>query len=101
MLAAMGGHLRDASLSLLFISLLPLLTGAVGTMDDQQAHDRITALPGQPPVTTFAHFSGYVTVNKEHGRALFYWLTEAATNAAKKPLVLWLNGGQPPSLLPR
>lgn len=97
MLAAMGGHLRDAFLSLLFISLLPLLTAAVGTMADQQAHDRITALPGQPPVT-FAQFSGYVTVNKEQGRALFYWLTEAATDAAKKPLVLWLNGGQ--SLLP-
>ncbi|CAL9176972.1 unnamed protein product [Musa hybrid cultivar] len=92
MLAAMGGHLRDASLSLLFISLLPLLTAAVDTMADQQAHDRITALPGQPPVT-FAQFSGYVTVNKEQGRALFYWLTEAATDAAKKPLVLWLNGG--------
>jgi serine carboxypeptidase-like clade 2 len=55
--------------------------------------DRIDALPGQPPVA-FAQYSGYVTVNAERGRALFYWLTEAAGDAARKPLVLWLNGGQ-------
>ncbi|KDP38689.1 hypothetical protein JCGZ_04042 [Jatropha curcas] len=58
----------------------------------EQEEDRITALPGQPAVT-FSQFSGYVTVNEKHGRALFYWLTEAATSFPdKKPLVLWLNG---------
>ncbi|RCV08723.1 hypothetical protein SETIT_1G349800v2 [Setaria italica] len=54
--------------------------------------DRVEALPGQPPVA-FAQYSGYVTVNEERGRALFYWLTEADGDAASKPLVLWLNGG--------
>ncbi|KAK6156621.1 hypothetical protein DH2020_010869 [Rehmannia glutinosa] len=49
-------------------------------------------LPGQPPVK-FSQFSGYVTVNEEQGRALFYWLTEATDNTDTKPLVLWLNGG--------
>jgi len=34
-----------------------------------------------------------VTVNRDRGRALFYWLTEAVGDAATKPLVLWLNGG--------
>ncbi|KAL3629562.1 Serine carboxypeptidase 24 [Castilleja foliolosa] len=58
----------------------------------EQELDRIIGLPGQPPVK-FKQFSGYVTVNEEHGRALFYWLIEATTNALKKPLVLWLNGG--------
>ncbi|GFQ00197.1 serine carboxypeptidase-like 22 [Phtheirospermum japonicum] len=62
-------------------------------MTKEQELDRITALPGQPCVK-FSQFSGYVTVNQEHGRALFYWLTEAANNAHNKPLVLWLNGGQ-------
>src|SRR5688572_6240701 len=55
--------------------------------------DRVEALPGQPPVA-FAQYSGYVMVNEERGRALFYWLTEADGDAASKPLVLWLNGGQ-------
>ncbi|KAG8372563.1 hypothetical protein BUALT_Bualt12G0079000 [Buddleja alternifolia] len=58
----------------------------------QQESDRISMLPGQPTVN-FSQFSGYVTVNEEHGRALFYWLTEATNNADTKPLVLWLNGG--------
>ena len=58
----------------------------------QRELDRIWALPGQPKVG-FSQFSGYVTVNEEHGRALFYWLTEATSFPEKKPLVLWLNGG--------
>ncbi|KAL6534799.1 Serine carboxypeptidase-like 22 [Orobanche gracilis] len=57
----------------------------------EQELDRITALPGQPPVG-FSQFSGYVPVNEEEGRALFYWLTEASSNPHEKPLVLWLNG---------
>ncbi|XP_051150120.1 serine carboxypeptidase 24-like [Andrographis paniculata] len=59
---------------------------------EDQELDRISTLPGQPPVN-FSQFSGYVTVNEQHGRALFYWLTEAPKNAHTKPLVLWLNGG--------
>ncbi|KAK4479464.1 hypothetical protein RD792_014978 [Penstemon davidsonii] len=58
----------------------------------EQELDRISALPGQPLVG-FSQYSGYVTVNEEQGRALFYWLTEATNNADTKPLVLWLNGG--------
>jgi hypothetical protein len=55
--------------------------------------DRIASLPGQPPVN-FSMYSGYVTVNAAAGRALFYWLIEAAgVPAESAPLVLWLNGG--------
>lgn len=64
----------------------------VALTTQEQELDRITTLPGQPPVV-FSQFSGYVSVNEGHGRALFYWLTEATTNPEEKPLVLWLNGG--------
>ncbi|GAU19856.1 hypothetical protein TSUD_170820 [Trifolium subterraneum] len=57
-----------------------------------EEEDRILELPGQPKVL-FKQFSGYVTVNHEAGRALFYWLTEAQQNPLNKPLVIWLNGG--------
>lgn len=57
----------------------------------EAAADRITALPGQPRVN-FSMYSGYVTVDAAAGRALFYWLIEAA-DPASAPLVLWLNGG--------
>ncbi|XP_010548637.1 PREDICTED: serine carboxypeptidase 24 [Tarenaya hassleriana] len=58
----------------------------------QQELDRIKELPGQPKVK-FSQFSGYVTVNERHGRALFYWLTESSSSPHTKPLLLWLNGG--------
>ncbi|KAG6410509.1 hypothetical protein SASPL_128570 [Salvia splendens] len=65
---------------------------AFGEGRGEQDLDRITALPGQPAVN-FSQYSGYVTVNQEEGRALFYWLTEAADHPDTKPLLLWLNGG--------
>ncbi|XP_065850140.1 serine carboxypeptidase II-2-like [Euphorbia lathyris] len=59
----------------------------------QQELERVLQLPGQSFNISFAHFSGYVTVNQESGRALFYWLIEAVEDPDSKPLVLWLNGG--------
>ncbi|XP_020230241.1 serine carboxypeptidase-like 33 [Cajanus cajan] len=55
--------------------------------------DRINLLPGQPSNPLISHFSGYITVNENHGRALFYWFFEAQSEPSKKPLLLWLNGG--------
>ena len=57
--------------------------------------DRVDRLPGQPEGVDFAQYAGYVTVDAAAGRALFYYLAEAAGNvsAASRPLLLWLNGG--------
>ncbi|KAK9074438.1 hypothetical protein SSX86_007036 [Deinandra increscens subsp. villosa] len=54
--------------------------------------DMIDKLPGQPEVD-FDHYAGYVTVDAEAGRALFYYFAESPQNSSTKPLVLWLNGG--------
>ncbi|KAM5552096.1 serine carboxypeptidase-like 40 [Rosa sericea] len=56
--------------------------------------DRIKSLPGQPKVK-FSQYGGYVTVDKNAGRALFYYFAEADNQQAKDslPLLLWLNGG--------
>ncbi|PON41922.1 Serine carboxypeptidase-like [Parasponia andersonii] len=78
------------ALLVLVVVLSFMTTNIVGVK--QKELDRIWALPGQPKVG-FSQFSGYVTVNEKHGRALFYWLTEATSFPEKKPLVLWLNGG--------
>ncbi|XP_058081267.1 serine carboxypeptidase-like 25 [Magnolia sinica] len=73
--------------------LLHLCVGAIHRKGGEgEEGDRIVALPGQPNVS-FEQYSGYVTVNARAGRALFYWLTEAATAPESKPLVIWLNGG--------
>ncbi|XP_076951057.1 serine carboxypeptidase II-2-like [Bidens hawaiensis] len=59
----------------------------------QQKLDQVSNLPGQSFDVAFAHYAGYVTVNKEFGRALFYWMTEATNDPSSKPLILWLEGG--------
>lgn len=55
--------------------------------------DKISALPGQPPDVNFQQYSGYINVDQSTGKSLFYYFVEASADAAKKPLVLWLNGG--------
>ncbi|KAF5950786.1 hypothetical protein HYC85_012779 [Camellia sinensis] len=55
--------------------------------------DRVLNLPGQPSSPPLSHFSGYITVNQDHGRALFYWFFEAQSHPSIKPLLLWFNGG--------
>ncbi|GAB4836462.1 Serine carboxypeptidase-like 28 [Ancistrocladus abbreviatus] len=59
-----------------------------------ERRDKITKLPGQPAAgVNFSQYAGYVTVDKEAGRSLFYWLIESQSGSTSKPLVLWLNGG--------
>ncbi|KAL5074989.1 hypothetical protein RYX36_013973 [Vicia faba] len=55
--------------------------------------DRIISLPGQYQNTAFQQFSGYVTVDKEKHKSLFYYFAESETHPSSNPLVLWLNGG--------
>ncbi|KAB5519298.1 hypothetical protein DKX38_023617 [Salix brachista] len=59
---------------------------------DSSADDKLLSLPGQPRVS-FQQYAGYVTVDKNKDRALFFYFVEAETDPASKPLVLWLNGG--------
>ncbi|XP_065853556.1 serine carboxypeptidase-like 45 [Euphorbia lathyris] len=63
---------------------------AVGSTSKED--DKITSLPGQPQVS-FNQYGGYITIDEYQNRALFYYFVEAETEAASKPLVLWLNGG--------
>ncbi|GMY08739.1 serine carboxypeptidase-like 27 [Fagus crenata] len=74
------------------VCILSLLVGTCFAAS--QVRDRISELPGQPRNVGFTQYSGYVTVNEQAGRALFYWLVEspASRGAESKPLVLWLNG---------
>lgn len=67
----------------------------ISPQDGQKEKDKIESLPGQPPGVEFDQYSGYVTVDHEAGRALFYYFVEAPLNSSSKPLVLWLNGGKP------
>ena len=61
--------------------------------DGSMEADKIGALPGQPNAVDFNHYAGYVTVDSQAGRALFYYCAESPENSSTNPLVLWLNGG--------
>lgn len=78
---------------LIFVHLgIAIATSSIDPLVQQQL-DRVLELPGQNFNVSFSHYSGYVTVNEDSGRALFYWFIEAAEDPDSKPLVLWLNGG--------
>lgn len=61
--------------------------------DGSMELDKINALPGQPNGIGFNQYAGYVTVDAQAGRALFYYFVESPENSSTNPLVLWLNGG--------
>ncbi|XP_056687001.1 serine carboxypeptidase-like 45 isoform X2 [Spinacia oleracea] len=89
---------KKAMLMLVLVLIGITLTSGVMMMET----DKITRLPGQPPVD-FQHYSGYITIsaaaaahNQQHQtnqKALFYYFAEAQIDPLTKPLVLWLNGG--------
>ncbi|KAF5952040.1 hypothetical protein HYC85_009984 [Camellia sinensis] len=66
--------------------------GDGGCVDGYPVEDLVVGLPGQPKVG-FRQYAGYVDVNEESGRSLFYYFVEAEENADSLPLTLWLNGG--------
>lgn len=57
------------------------------------AADRIVTLPGQPEKVNFRQYAGYIPVDNQKSRALFYYFVEAESDSENRPLVLWLNGG--------
>lgn len=65
----------------------------IGSQEGLKENDKISSLPGQPSGVNFDQYSGYVTVDKKAGRALFYYFVESINSSSTTPLVLWLNGG--------
>ncbi|XP_058067750.1 serine carboxypeptidase II-2-like isoform X2 [Magnolia sinica] len=81
-----------AHLLAIIVLVVSIERGSCITEDGEK--DRVSELPGGNSLNvSFAHYSGYITVNKESGRTLFYWFFEAVEDPSSKPLVLWLNGG--------
>ncbi|KAL9227497.1 hypothetical protein vseg_003180 [Gypsophila vaccaria] len=53
----------------------------------------VTHLPGFNGTFPSKHYAGYVTIDKRHGKKLYYYFVESERNPSKDPVVLWLNGG--------
>ncbi|KAK9265555.1 hypothetical protein L1049_021561 [Liquidambar formosana] len=57
------------------------------------ASSLITSLPGFNGTFPSKHYSGYVTIDGDPPKNLFYYLVVSERNPSKDPVVLWLNGG--------
>lgn len=53
----------------------------------------ITQLPGFNGSFPSKHYSGYVTIDADHEKRLFYYFVTSEGDPSKDPVVLWLNGG--------
>ncbi|KAL5467601.1 hypothetical protein EMCRGX_G031856 [Ephydatia muelleri] len=74
---------------LIAVSLCSLVTGGAAQLNP----GKITNLPGANFTIDFDQYAGFITVNKSHGRALFYWFVASQGDPSNDPVVLWLNGG--------
>ncbi|CAN1767871.1 Serine carboxypeptidase 1 [Linum perenne] len=76
------------------VLLFILLSFVVARLADSAPEKAlVTHLPGFSGSFPSEHYSGYVTIDEETGKRLFYYLVQSEGNPAKDPLVLWLNGG--------
>ncbi|KJE95976.1 cre [Capsaspora owczarzaki ATCC 30864] len=60
--------------------------------------DHIASLPGLTTAINFKQYGGYLNVDAQRGRNLYYWYTTPDTTSANfqsanNTLILWLNGG--------
>ncbi|KAI3682567.1 hypothetical protein L1987_82630 [Smallanthus sonchifolius] len=53
----------------------------------------VSQLPGFDGALPSKHYAGYVTVDENHGRKLYYYYVLSERNPSEDPVVLWLNGG--------
>lgn len=53
----------------------------------------VLGLPGWSGPLPSRHYAGYVTVDEDHGRRLFYYFATSERSPTEDPVVLWLNGG--------
>ncbi|CAL4979393.1 unnamed protein product [Urochloa decumbens] len=94
-MAISSGHCSPLLLALVTgLLLVPLPSGSL----EHSQHDDLIRLEqlGLPNDVEFRMYGGYITVDEDAGRALYYWLQEAdpaEIDPATAPLLLWLNGG--------
>ncbi|VAH68271.1 unnamed protein product [Triticum turgidum subsp. durum] len=88
----MAGGRRSGFAAAALLPLLALVFLSAGCGAAPEGAE-VTGLPGYDGALPSKHYAGYVTVDEQHGRNLFYYAVESERDPAKDPVVLWLNGG--------
>jgi len=62
---------------------------------EEAQKDMVTSLPGLNfyYASSFAQFSGYLSVDDENHRFIHYWYVESSRDPENDPVILWTNGG--------
>ncbi|CAA7023710.1 unnamed protein product [Microthlaspi erraticum] len=81
------GFLVEAFVALILLSLGFAIT------ESAPESSLVTKLPGFNGSFPSKHYAGYVAINKERNKNLWYYFVESERNASTDPVVLWLNGG--------
>ncbi|KAL3520487.1 hypothetical protein ACH5RR_018636 [Cinchona calisaya] len=81
---------RYFSLFSISVSLVLVLSSRLEAAPEDSL---VTNLPGFNGTFPSKHYSGYVTIDSDPQKNLFYYFVESEGNPSKDPLVLWLNGG--------
>lgn len=84
-LVKMSGFVSSLLWLLLSTAVVPLFSAPESAL--------ITELSGFSGTFPSKHYGGYVTIDENHGRNLYYYFVVSERNPAKDPVVLWLNGG--------
>ncbi|XP_076915996.1 serine carboxypeptidase 1-like [Bidens hawaiensis] len=53
----------------------------------------VIQIPGFNGTLPSKHYAGYVTIDANHGKKLYYYFVLSERNPSQDPVVLWLNGG--------
>ncbi|CAF2158235.1 unnamed protein product [Brassica rapa subsp. trilocularis] len=53
----------------------------------------VTKISGFSGTFPSKHYAGYVAIDKERNKNLWYYFVESERNASTDPVVIWLNGG--------
>ncbi|MFS7903280.1 putative carboxypeptidase C [Helianthus anomalus] len=53
----------------------------------------VSQIPGFDGTLPSKHYAGYVTIDENHGKKLYYYYVLSERNPSEDPVVLWLNGG--------
>lgn len=92
--------MRVLVLALVVVGACAVRPSSVGSLfasqenqTDQRKLDAILHMPGYNGGELKGHYGGYITVDEQRGRNLYYYLVESANSPQKDPLILWLNGG--------
>ncbi|KAH7430547.1 hypothetical protein KP509_08G003500 [Ceratopteris richardii] len=78
---------------LIFLLHLPLFLPPLYFTEGAPSEALVESLPGFDGTFPSKHYAGYITVDEEYGRNLYYYFVTSSNDPTADPLVLWMNGG--------